>query len=141
MKSVRECAMDLLAQREHTATELQRKLRIKGFAVDEIAEVIAQLQAQDLQSDARFAQAFVQSRLRHGHGPRRIAMELAQRGVAGELIDQHVWSQPEQWRECLQDVVAKRYGSNATPDMKEKAKRMRFLMQRGFELEDIREVL
>ena len=58
---IRSKALDLLANREHTKFELQRKLSAKGFAAFEIYEVMEELAQQGLQSNQRFLESYVNS--------------------------------------------------------------------------------
>ena len=41
-----------------------------------------------LQSDVRFAEAFVRSRILRGHGLTRIRQDIRQKGIADELVGQ-----------------------------------------------------
>ena len=85
MSSLRQRAIRLLAQREHTKLELARKLAAHGTS-DEIDTVLAELETSQLQSDARFAEAYVRSQARR-LGASRLRQNLKTRGVNGELID------------------------------------------------------
>lgn len=79
---IRLRAMGLLARREHSHLELHRKLADRfPEHVDLLDQVLVGLQQDNLQSDERFAEAFVSSRVRKGQGPHRISMELQQRGL------------------------------------------------------------
>ena len=85
-QSLRERSLRLLAQREHSRAELMRKLA--GHAeVDEISAEIERLAELGLQSDARFAEAWVRSKAAR-HGLSRLRRDLAQRGIAQDLIDE-----------------------------------------------------
>jgi len=59
---LRKTAMDYLARREHSEQELTRKLTVRGFGEVLIETALAELVTDGLQSDARFAEAFVNSR-------------------------------------------------------------------------------
>lgn len=141
MRTIRECAMDYLAEREHSRKELQRKLKFKSFGDNEIELALDKLAKENLQSDTRFTELFVQNRARRGYGPRHVVMELEQRGIDRELIDTYVWHREGLWQETLQQAYRKKYGETRALVAKEKAKRMRFLLQRGFLPEQIREIV
>ena len=64
--------MDFLARREYGKTELTKKLADKGYAFRIVEQEIQKLTDERLQSDDRFAEAFVQSRINQGKGPVRI---------------------------------------------------------------------
>ncbi len=112
-------AMDLLARREHSALELHRKLTAKFPETPElIDEIISGLQASGLQSDERFTEAFVSSRIKKGQGPRRIAMELQQRGVSQQLVDQMLWAVEVAWSHLARAVLIKKYGNRSDTILK-----------------------
>ena len=67
--SIRNTAMNLLARREHSATELLQKLKQREHAEEDILKAIEELQADNLQSDARFAESFINQRVNAGYGP------------------------------------------------------------------------
>ena len=124
--------MRLLASREHSRKELERKLRSKSHDADEVGQVLDQLAAQGLQSDVRYTEAYIHSRMQRGYGPLRIRAELKERGVSGGLIADYLSDEPDLWREQLQETHDRKYGSGRTTDRKEQAKRARFLQHRGY---------
>ena len=77
--------MDYLARREHSEQELIRKLNSRGFDEELVEIAVAELMADGLLSDARFAEAFVNSRFQRGSGPQKIRAELRERGIAPSL--------------------------------------------------------
>ncbi len=140
MKSLRERAMDLLARREHSRFELNRKLCTRGFLSAAVEEVLTVLAKEGLQSDERFCESYVHSRAIAGFGPKRIEMELRQRGVAANLIARYVHQDDDKWRHALERVWKKKYASCAASGS-ERAKQQRFLLQRGFAALDIQQLL
>ncbi|MDM3870302.1 regulatory protein RecX [Porticoccus sp. W117] len=139
--TVRLTAMNLLARREHSLSELRSKLAARYGDCNEIAPVLEALQQQGLQSDQRFAEAFLRSRLRKGQGPYRIRNELKQRGVSAQVMDELFQQQETDWFELARQVAQRRFGVNSSADIKEQSKRARFLQYRGFSGEQIRYAL
>lgn len=133
-------AMALLAQREHSARELERKLRDKGYAPELIAACMARLQQERLQSDARYAESYVHMRAGKGYGPLRIRAELAERGVTDEFIAPPLEEMDGQWSELAEQARRKRFGSKLPKDFQERARQARFLQYRGFATEHFRKV-
>jgi regulatory protein len=131
-------ALALLVSREHSAAELQRKLSAKGHDEDSTAKAIQELQSRGLQSDERFAEAYVRSRQLRGYGPQRIQHQLRERGVSDTLIREALDAQADTWLELIARVRTKRFGEEAPEDYKAQAKQMRFLQYRGFSHEQIR---
>lgn len=129
--------MDLLARREHARLELERKLARKFGHSEIVIEEISRLQAEGLQSDSRLADAFVRSRVARGQGPVKIRSELRGKGVPDNVVEAALSSSGVDWFELAAQVAAKRFGEEAPADAKEKAKRSRFLQQRGFDYDQI----
>ena len=135
----RKVAMDLLARREHSRLELLHKLarrfgdREPG---EELEVAIDTLATEGLQSDERFALSLTRERLHRGHGPRRIRVDLQQRGVDDALIDTALAEVPAEegttWAGQARLVLAKRFGDEPARDFPERARRLRFLDRRGF---------
>ena len=134
---LRKTAMDYLARREHSEQELTRKLTARGFDELLIEAALAELVADNLQSDARFAEAFVHSRFQRGSGPQKIRMELRERGVASELVSLSIEVFDDQWWQRVREVREKKFGAGLPGDFKERSRQMRFLQQRGFTSEQI----
>lgn len=130
--NIRFSAMNLLSMREHSATELYKKLEKKYQQHELIVSTIKRLTEDGLQSDARFAEAFVTMRKRQGKGPLLINMELKERGISTEFIKHFLDADDECWKLLAGVVRQKKFGVSAPSDAKEKAKQMRFLAARGF---------
>ena len=129
--------MDYLARREHARGELLDKLTRFGFDADVADEAIARLVGDGLQSDARFAEAFVRSRINQGKGPARIRADLRERGLADAAIDLALEEADEDWYALARDVRLKKFGPDTPSEFREKARQMRFLQSRGFEPDQI----
>jgi len=134
-------AVRLLGSRDHSRKELRRKLH-KRFA-DEglIDEVLDGLTARNLLSDQRFVENYVEQRSRKGYGPLRIRAELAERGVSGELLADHLEQAAPDWGELLDLAAERKFGDRPASDRRELARRGRFLEQRGFPIGLVRRYL
>ena len=136
-KEIRKKAMDFLARREYGQAELAKKLADKGYKRTLVDDEIARLGEEGLQSDSRFAEAFVQSRINQGKGPVRIRADLSQRGIRDGVIDGALEESGCDWYELAIQERVKKFGSELPADFKEKARQMRFLQYRGFEQDHI----
>lgn len=143
-RSPREMAVALLARREYSRAELAARLAAKQVPSDEIDACLEDLAAREWQSDSRFAASFIRTRILRGQGKRRIESELHQRGVDTATIQSALSDVVEQeavdWFELAREVLEKRFDS-AGEGPKERAKRERFLLGRGFDFEQIRYAL
>ncbi len=133
----RKKAMDYLARREYGFEELVSKLATAGFNGDIAQEVVGVLRDENLQSDQRFAESFVQSRIGQGKGPVRIRQELKERGIRSDITIGALQDAAEDWFARAVEIRVKKFGSEIPPDFTEKARQMRFLQYRGFEQEHI----
>ena len=97
-----------------------------------VSEAMDKLQAHDLQSDDRYLEDFVRSRLLKGHGPVKIIQELGQRGIDESKVSAYIEAQQIDWLEHAKATYLKKYRENSAIDMQEKAKRVRFMQSRGF---------
>ncbi len=134
----RKKAMDLLARREHGCAELERKLTASGFEADIAADAVQQLREEGLQSDRRFAESLVQSRINQGKGPLRIHADLGERGIGSALIDEVIEEAGQDWYSLARDIRRRKFGADVPVEFKEKARQMRFLQYRGFGPDHIR---
>jgi regulatory protein len=134
----RKKAMDLLARREHGRAELERKLIAAGFDADVAADALQRLADEGLQSDRRFVESFVQSRINQGKGPLRIHADLGQRGIAAGLVDEVLEQAGEDWVALAREARLKKFGRSRPAGFEDKARQMRFLQYRGFEPDQIR---
>jgi regulatory protein len=135
--AARKKAMDYLARREHGRTELLAKLEKAGFDANIADDAVAQLVDDGLQSDTRFVEAFVRSRVGQGKGPARIRAELREHGVSESLVAAGLEAAGEDWSALAREVRLKKFGSAPPMDFKDKARQMRFLQSRGFDMDDI----
>jgi regulatory protein len=129
----RKKAMDYLARREYGQRELERKLVTAGFDQAVAIAAVSQLCTDGLQDDRRFAEAFARSRVNQGKGPVRILLDLDQRGVASQLVDEVLAEMSVDWFALAIDVRHKKFGAVLPTDFKDKTRQMRFLQYRGFE--------
>jgi regulatory protein len=150
---VRRAAMDLLARREHGAEELATKLQRrfskyrKNDAEDlplehlngQILQEVQKLTDSGLQSNARLAESFIRARANRGQGPLKIRMELRQKGISESEIELAMTEAATDWQAIAIEVAGKKFQLE-DPDPKQRAKRQRFLQQRGFSFEHIQAV-
>lgn len=134
-------ALAWLARREHSRRELAHKFARQGATAAQIQPVLDALVERGLQSDARFAEGVVSSRARRGQGAARIRRELAECGVAAEVIDAALAAAGIDWQRRAREVCREKFGAGGPVDWPERARRARFLSYRGFDADIIRAVL
>ena len=125
---LRARALRLLARREHTRAELERKLAPRAESSEALRGLIAQLQQRNQLSDERFAEERVRQ-LSRKYGTAKIRQDLRTKGVPAELIERYSSSSNDLQK--AREILERRYRASAIT-REEKAKRMRFLQGRGF---------
>lgn len=135
-----QAAIRLLAYREHSRVELQRKLQRK-YSPELIEQALDTLAGEGLQSDERYAEQYVEQRIAKGYGPLRIERELHEKGIADELIRIFLHEQPDDWRDLMLRVAHRKYGQTRPEERKEMARQGKFLEYRGFPANLIRDYL
>ena len=138
---VREAALRLLARREHSRKELGWKLEARHWPAELVIPVLDRLEGERLLSDARFTEVFVWSRRERGYGPLRIRAELRERGVDETLVEAALEGGDAEWGGRARELCRRRFGDKAPANWDERARRGRYLAQRGFSSEQIRYAL
>lgn len=119
----------MLAQREHSRTELERKLARHAEAPEELARVLDDLQAKGFISEARVVESVLHQRATQ-YGALRLRQELQHKGVAAEAIAQAVASVADTEFARALSLWQRRFAP--ADDARERARQSRFLLARGF---------
>ena len=117
------------------------RLKRKGYPADHIGTVLDQLAAAKLLSEARFVEQFIRQHAARGHGPIRIRLELSQRGVDAEVIEEALAASGEDWLASAREARRRKFGASLPGDFRQRAKQARFLQYRGFSAEQVRAAL
>jgi len=141
--TIRNKILSFLAAREHSAFELRRKLQQRfykyaAFDVSVLVErCLQEMQESDFQSDERFTNRFVESKLANNpNGPYKILQDLQNRGISREMSEKilHKLGNQELWLKkalkCLERLHKK--GKEQSPAVLNQK-----LYQRGFSWETI----
>lgn len=137
--SLKGRALRLLSQREHSRAELERKLAAHEEEPGSLAQALDDLQSKGFISEARVVESVVHRRAGK-LGSLRIRMELQEKGLDPQLIDQAVTELRGSELSRASEVWRKKYRhAAATPQ--EKAKQARYLTARGFTAEVVSQVL
>ncbi len=134
----RASALASLSRRDHAEAELRQKLEHKGYPADTIAQVLDEMRGHGYLDDARFSASYARLRAARGYGPVKIRHELQKRGVSAALVKQAMAQLDIDFTDCCHQVQRRKFGSESPRDLKDKARRQRFLYQRGFDADCIR---
>jgi len=137
-------ALNMLAFRGRSSTELARSLIRKGEEKAHVDWAIARLLEQGLLDDAAFARAFTRAKVVGGkQSRRRVEQELARKGVsrsiAGEAIQDVFEDEAVDQRAIVEEAARKKLRSLAGLEPVVRRRRLyAFLARRGYDLDDIR---
>ncbi|WP_142502486.1 recombination regulator RecX [Klebsiella sp. 2680] len=143
-------AMRILAMRDHSERELRRKLSAPVMGKngpealeatqEEVENVVAWCIDNRYLDDERFVHQFIASRSRKGYGPARVRQELKQKGISRETIEAAMRECEIAWARLAKEQAQRKYGDPLPTVFAEKVKIQRFLLYRGYLMEDIQEI-
>jgi regulatory protein len=130
-------ALDALAGRDRTVTELRRRLSARKLPQPIIATVLERLREKGLLDDRRYAREYVRTQgARRGLGPGALRAKLAHLGMASSIVDEALAEElPDGRQESIAQTLAqKRLARLRSADPQDVRPRLyQFLLRRGFE--------
>ena len=124
-------ALGLLVRREHSRSELTRKLIARGIEREDAEAAVDKLTEAGWQDEQRFAHSLVRSRAAAGYGPLHIRAELSTHRLPEELIRQAMEDYDGDWTDNARDLVRRRF-SSGLGDPVRRRKAADLLARRGF---------
>ncbi len=134
--SLKARALRLLALREHSRVELERKLVEHAADAAELRALLDQLEAQGWLDAQRFAASLVRRRARFGSA--RIAQELRSHGLDDALVAQALREREGDDEAARALAALRRRHPQPAADAKQRARQQRFLQARGYTAEAVR---
>ena len=136
--------MRTCARAERCSSDALRSMRRWGLSDADARGVLESLVRERFIDDGRYASAYVREKMRFsGWGERKIRAALRAKAIAPVLIDKAMEQlMPEDNSARLEEVLRKKAAkSTARNDYELKGKLVRFALSRGFDLDDILEVV
>lgn len=127
---MRAFAYRLLGRREYSLAELENRIRQKWPEAEGVGDLVAQLAAENLVSDERYAEAFVRFRVQRHQGPLKIRSAMRSKGVADSIIATAMEAESGRWRDLALEWLQRRHPGQLS--FKDKQKFYRRLISRGF---------
>jgi regulatory protein len=140
-EAARGKAMRLLARRDYPSKLLRNRLGEAGVDPSAVDEAVTDLQDARYVNDERYVDSAVAGRASRGQGPVRIALELVRQGCPKELVEAAVRRDDPDWTQRATALRLRRFGREKATDAKERARQVRFLLQRGFTSAQVRSAL
>jgi regulatory protein len=137
--SLKGRALKLLAAREHSRAELERKLAAHETEPGQIARALDELQAKGFLDEQRVVDSLVHRRAGR-LGAARIRQELQAKGLDAQKVADALEGLKASETERAREVWRRKFGAPPA-DAAERARQSRFLAARGFGGEAIRQVL
>jgi regulatory protein len=136
-------ALRILNYRFNSEVELRRKLASKDFDRDAIDATIARLRDEKWLDDARFAEAFVRTRMRKRIGRLRIRRELIAAGVDDEIAANALRQNRDDdgEREAALAVARKRAARLDLSSPENRHKLTAYLLKQGYDMSLVRDVV
>ncbi|MDI6815854.1 MAG: regulatory protein RecX [Actinomycetota bacterium] len=129
-------AFNLLSHRSRSTKELSERLGRAGFEAAVVAEVVERLQSLDYLDDNDFTNSWLQNRIQTKlYGKNRIKHELKLKGIADDMIDEHLAPHSSDDSEYARafKLAQGKVGSYESSDAQKSQRRLsRFLMRRGY---------
>jgi len=129
---VMTAALAILARREYSQAELKERLSRRCDDLSLVEQTLEMLVERGLQSDERFCESFVRYRIDQGKGPFVIRSDLRKKGLSDELVQQHLDHDDDFWTSQSERVYSRKFGASPVENDRERAKRLRFMVSRGF---------
>ncbi len=137
--SLKGRALRLLAGREHSRAELQRKLGAHETEPGELARTLDELQARGFIDEQRVIDSVLHRRAGR-LGAARVRQELQAKGLDPQAVAQAVAVLQDSEPARAREVWRRKFGTPPR-DAAEQARQMRFLLTRGFSAETVRRVV
>ena len=137
--SLKGRALRLLSGREHSRSELEKRLQQYEEVPGDLARALDELQAKGFISEQRVIESVINRRSAK-LGSARIRQELQSKGLDKDAVIDAVASLQATELDRARDLWRRKFGEVAT-DAKERGKQMRFFASRGFSGDVIRKVM
>ena len=133
-------ALDFLSRREYSYLELFNKLR--KYSTDETAikNLLDELQAKKYLSDERYIESFINSKSKK-YGSRKIKYLLNSKVKDSALIEQIYASNNTDELAQAKQIWQRKFAGLPAQDHKEKARQIRFMLNRGFSMDIIQKII
>ena len=128
----------LLGRQEYSRRELTQKLQQREATDEFIENLLDWCEKHNFINEQRYCEGFVRKHIFKCHGLKRIQSEAMSKGIYRALLETVVDELEIDWFELAQEAYNKKYSTTpANLEYKEKAKRVRYLMYRGFSYDQI----
>ena len=131
------------AYQERCMQDIRNKLFLLGIKNNEAEFVIAELISEKYVNEERFAKSFARGKFRINRWGRiKIEIALKQKNISSVCIKKGLQEiVASEYTKTIQQLIKKISGNRQIPTKTEKAKIIRSLLSKGFELSELQKVL
>lgn len=134
-------AMHILERTDKTEAQLRRKLEESEYPKEAVESAIAYVTSYGYLDDRRYAEHYIEWK-KQGKGKARLKMELVQKGISREIIEEVLESTDfGETKEMIRQIILKKRKTDIPMNEKEKQRLYGFLMRKGFSSSDILAVM
>ena len=134
-------AMHILERTDKTESQLRIKLDESEYPKEAVESAIAYVTSYGYLDDRRYAEHYIEWK-KQGKGKARLKMELVQKGISREIIEEVLESTDfGETREMIRQIILKKRKTDIPMNEKEKQRIYGFLMRKGFSSSDILAVM
>jgi regulatory protein len=138
-REIVSASLRLLAMRDMSRVEFERKLAAKEFTPEDIAKAVEWCEAEGWLNEARFAEETAR-RLGNKYGAARITQTLKQKGVPDAAAAEAVQAMRATEVARAREVLMRKFGKTPA-DAEARAKQIRYMQARGFGYDTIKKAL
>ncbi|MGD8373309.1 MAG: RecX family transcriptional regulator [Candidatus Woesebacteria bacterium] len=125
--------------RPRSVYEIEQYCRRKKYVLDDCREIIQKLITRGYVNDEQFSKSWVENRrLNKSVSVKRLRLELRQKGVSSDIVDQVLSESEYNEQAALQDLIAKKRRQTKYHDDQ---KLLQYLARQGFGYDDIKQAL
>ncbi|WP_159084210.1 regulatory protein RecX [Saccharobesus litoralis] len=139
-KKARHYLTFLLARRDYSQVEIKRKFYSQGYSSQLCEQLLSEFIDKGYQSDSRFTEVFVRNKISRGYGKNKIFAELQAHKISYAEFELCLAELEVDWFSQLLQLYEKRYGETGPDNVKDKQKISRYLMQKGFNQQEINQL-
>ncbi len=130
----------MCSRKEYSISDIRKKLQNWKLPESKQEEIIKDLVEENYINESRFAEAFVKDKFRFNKwGRQKIKYQLKQKQITEENIETAFEQiSQEDYSEMIEKLLeSKNKSVKAKSDYERKGKLLRFMAQRGFEIEEV----
>ncbi len=142
LKRVKSRALHLLSDMGRTESQLRMKLQQGGYREDAVEEAVAYVKSFGYLNDLEYARSFIEGR-KNRKSQKELYTALCQKGISREGAKQALeeYYDGEDAKTAIEAILRKKGFEPETADNMQRQKMAGYLMRKGFQYDEIRQVL